>query len=178
MNDRSPEMLKSTLIAGVVCGGIGGMPLVILLNCMCCSLIVGCGFFASYLYSRDCRRVGAEFRPGAGATVGLVAGAFYSLTTTLVIAAQLALFPPNWEEAVEQSRQLPWSSPESIETVRRFFESTGPFLLMLLVFFGFMIVSAIASTVGGLIGGAVFKVAALPPAIDRDPETPPSAPAL
>ena len=87
MEERSPDMLRSTLAAGVVFGTLGAIPYVRLINISCCCLLVAtCGFFAAYLYSRESSRALTPFRPGAGATVGLVAGAFYALTQTIVDA--------------------------------------------------------------------------------------------
>ncbi len=183
MDERSPEMLKPTLISGVLFGTVGAVPILNSINCACCALVVACGFFASYLYSRECRRQGAGFRPGTGATVGLVAGAFYALTTTLLTGLILAFFPPDWGQAFEQARQMPWSRPEVIESMQNLLRSTSPFVLLVLLLFFWVLVGAVFSTVGGLIGGAAFKVvpqSPAPPAIEGDlgPPPPPSAPAV
>ena len=63
MDNQAPSMLKSTVIGGAVFGAIAAVPLVgSMLNCLCCSLITGGGFFAAYLYSRECARSGASSR--------------------------------------------------------------------------------------------------------------------
>ena len=61
MDDRSPSMLKPTLIGGGVAGAVASLPLVGALNCLCCSLIIAGGFLAAFLYSKECRAQGVEF---------------------------------------------------------------------------------------------------------------------
>ena len=65
-----PSMLKPTLIGGGVAGLLGGLPLIGAINACCCALIIGGGFLAAFLYSKECQGVGAEFRAG-GAGWGL-----------------------------------------------------------------------------------------------------------
>lgn len=193
MNDRSPDMLKPTLIAGVVFGTIAALPFFGLLNCVCCALILGAGFFAAYLYSAECKRQKAEFRPGNGAVVGLITGAFYAMMYTLVGAVvQLTVGDFVSKAVLEWLRNLPNMPAESSEAIQRAIESSGKLTAFALVmgFFLNLLLGAIFSTVGGLIGGAVFKVerpASPPPGPASGdeflpppppPPAPPSAPAV
>lgn len=185
MDNRSPEMLKPTLIAGVVFGAVGALPFFNLINCACCALVVGCGFFAAYLYSAECRRQGAEFRPGMGALVGLIAGAFYAMAETLVSAVvQLTIGDIATRMVLEMMQNLPNIPPEASDQLEKFIEQSGTFTAFTLVmgFFMTLLLGAIFSTVGGLIGGAVFRVAprsTAPPSPGTDLGTPPpSAPAV
>ena len=75
--NQAPSMLKPALISGVAFGVAGAIPVINWINCACCALIVGCGFCAAFLYSKECRTAGFAFRPGNGATVGLVSGLIY-----------------------------------------------------------------------------------------------------
>jgi hypothetical protein len=172
MNDRSPDMLKPTLIAGVVFGAVAALPFFGILNCACCALIVGAGFFAAYLYSGDCRRQGAEFRAGTGAVVGLIAGAFYAMMTTLVGAVvQITVGDFVTKAILEWLQKLPNMPSESSDAIQRALEGSRNLtpLALLLGFFLNLLLGAIFSTVGGLIGGAVFKV---------ERPTPPPAPSI
>ena len=186
MNHRSPDMLKPTLIAGLLFGVLGAVPVVNWINCACCALIVACGVFASYLYSGECRRQGAEFRPGNGALVGLVAGAFYAMASTLVGAIFRMLIGDRVAKmALEWIRNMPNLPAENRDMIEKFLEQAGAFGVLQLVL-GFvltLVVAAIFSTLGGLLGGALFKVAPppAPPAFSGDlgppPPPPPSTPA-
>lgn len=184
MNDQAPEMLKPTLIAGLVFGVAANIPVVNILNvCTCCGFIWGCGFVASYLYSRRCKEVGAEFRAGAGALVGLIAGAFYAVISSVVGGLlQLILPQPAMEEIIEQMESMGGMPPEMMDMIYEvgaFMEETGTFMLLVIVFFMTVLISAVFSTLGGLIGGAIFKVEAQPPASPGaagGPTPPPSNP--
>jgi hypothetical protein len=179
MDKRSPDLLKPTLIAGLLFGFLGGVPFVNFINCACCALIIAAGFLASYLYSKECRKVGAEFRPGTGALVGLVAGAFYALMTTLVgTVASLAMGDFVATHLVDFFKQLPNMPADTVEQLDRMAEQAGTFSVggLIVSFFGNVLFGAIFATVGGLIGGAVFKVERPAPPPPAPPPPPPFTP--
>ena len=161
MDNSSPSMLKPTLISGVVFGVLGGIPFV---NCLCCAWMMGAGFLAAYLYSSQVKAAGAEFRPGNGAVIGLVAAMFYSLTATAV-GAVFASFtgPPDLDEIVDQMEQG-GAPPEFVDMVVSVMERLSGPMLLLIGFFFTLLLAAAFCTIGGLIGGSVFKVEAQPPA--------------
>lgn len=179
MDDRSPDMLRPTLIAGALFGTLAAIPVVQFLNCACCALVIGCGLLASYLYAGACRRQGIAFRPGNGALVGLIAGAFYALAATLVgTVVQLAFGDafPRW--LLERLQDVPSIPPEAMDQLERALEESGTFRVVGLVmsFFLNVLVGAIFSTLGGLIGGALFKVEPSPPRPPVPPMPPPGVP--
>ena len=49
MTDSSPSMLKSTLIGGLSLGILAAMPVIGVLNCACCALVIAGGFLAAFL---------------------------------------------------------------------------------------------------------------------------------
>jgi len=62
MEQGRPGMLKPAIVSGAILGALSGLPGFDLFNCCtCCSLAVGAGFLASYLYSRESIRRGASF---------------------------------------------------------------------------------------------------------------------
>jgi hypothetical protein len=159
-------MLKSTLIGGGLFGLLGAIPVLNLVNCACCALVIGGGVLAAYLYSKECRAAGTEFRAGSGALVGLVAGLFYAVTGTVVGGIlKLVLPQPNPEEVMEQLEQLPFDiPPEALDSAARWMEGSAGFGGLIISFFFTLLVAAVFSTIGGLIGGAAFKVEAAPSA--------------
>lgn len=162
--DSRPSMLKPAAIGGSLFGLLAGLPLVGALNCACCALVIGGGFFAGWLYSRACAGAGVVFSPGNGALLGLSAAPFYALVSSILQAVLSSVSPEQIDQIVEQLEQanLP---PEVVEKIARFVEGgTGPLGWLFFFLFG-LAIAAIFSTVGGLIAGAVFKV------------TPPAAPA-
>jgi hypothetical protein len=172
MTDR-PEMLKSTLIGGVIFGVWAAIPILGFVNCLCCALVIGAGFVASYLYSKECRKAGVEFRPGNGAFVGLIAGLFYSISTTIVSIPVKALMPEmDMGEAMDQLRQAD-VPPEALEFIESFVQGSAGMMGIIIGFFLTLLIAAIFSTIGGLIGAAVFKVE--PPTVSTGDVPPPPA---
>jgi len=175
MNYQTPSMLKPALISGVAFGIAGAIPVVNWINCACCALIIGCGFCAAFLFSKQCREAGVEFRPGNGATVGLVAGLVYGVVSGIfggLISAATGM--GDWEEVIQQIQASGAEiDPEILDQVSGFMESSGSVMMLLIGLFFALLFGAIFGTVGGLIGGSVFKVEALPASADQAPPPPP-----
>lgn len=175
MDSRQPDLLKPTLISGAVFGTAAAIPFLNLVNVCCCALVWGCGLFAAYLYSNASRTAGVAFRPGNGAMVGLVAGAFYAVVTTVVSSVMTLLFGERlaalFAGVVENMPEAPsWLMDAMDQVVAEAGKvSVVSFLLGLLLN---VLVGAVFATLGGLLGGAVFKVEPPPP----PPMTPPPAP--
>lgn len=172
---NKPPILKSALIAGAAFGVAGGMPFLGLLNCLCCALAIGSGLVAAYLYSNECKSVGCEFSGGAGAKLGALTSLFYSLSHLIVGGlAQLFSEKPGAIDMLEQLESSPGMTPEGMDLM----EKLVPIMLGpagVLIIAALVIVAAlIFCTIGGLIGGSVFKVAAEepPPPLDAgdDPQ--------
>jgi hypothetical protein len=175
MDNKSPSMLKSTLVAAALTGVLANVPYVRLLSgCTCCSLVWLCGFMAAYLYSRECRAQGAAFRPAAGAVVGLVAGGFFAVVGSFAGLLLQKLFGNHdLLQFIDSLRSQEWMPPEAGEMFDKNMEqlqnaevTLGGFVID---FFKTVLIGAVFSTLGGLIGGAVFKTEAAPP-----PPPPPS----
>ena len=193
MNGQAPSMLKPALIAGAAFGVAGAIPVVNWINCACCALIIGCGFVAAFLYSRQCTAAGAGFTVGNGAVVGLASGLVYGVVTGVVSAVITTVFGVgDLDEIVDQLGGVGTMDPQVLDQINRFMESTGPAVLSLIGLFFSIVFGVIFGTVGGLIGGAVFKSIAPPPTpvdvgrwpapgqrpSDQAPPPPPVQPAL
>lgn len=172
MDKQAPSMLKPTLIGGGLMGLLAALPVISAINCACCALVAGGGFIAAYLYSRECSSQGVEFRPGSGAMVGLVAGLFYALSATIFGAIVTSIFGgPDVDMIIDQMEQA-GAPPEMIDAVVNFVEMLTSFAGVIILFFINLLLAAIFSTLGGLIGGAVFKVERTPPPADTASATP------
>jgi hypothetical protein len=175
MNNQAPSMLKSALISGAAFGVAGAIPVVNWINCACCALIIGCGFFAAFLYSKDCRSAGISFQPSNGATVGLVSGLVYGAVSGVLGGIISSVFGlGNWEEVIDQIQasgaDIP---PETLDQISSFMESSGSLMMVLIGIFFALLFGAIFGTIGGLIGGSVFKHQPQASAHDQAPPPPP-----
>ena len=164
MEKSAPSVWMPALIGGAVFGFLSGVPFVGALNCVCCSLVIGSGFLAAFLYSKECRKSNVEFRAGAGAKIGVVAGLFHAVVDTITgHVARLFGAGPNMDEAIEQIRSNPQIPSETADTIIGFLEMLGSEGSILFVLLINLVFGLIFATIGGLIGGATFKV---------EPETP------
>lgn len=179
MDRPAPSMLKPALIGGGVFGVLAAIPYLDVFNtCTCCSLVIAGGFLSAYLYSKECRAAGSPFSPGNGALVGLIAGAFFALATTLVGTLVVFYFgKPAIAWLLETLQNMPNLPPEAQDQIgesrRQLAEQAFSVMSAVLGFFMSMLLGAIFSTIGGLIGGAVFKVQPLPPAAPTGGTMPP-----
>ncbi len=173
--NQAPSMFKPALISGVAFGIAGAIPVVNWINCACCALIIGCGFFAAFLMSKDSRAAGFAFRPGNGATVGLVAGLIYGVVSGILgglISSAVGM--GDWEEVIEQIQMSGADiDPEVLEQVSNFMESSGGLMIILIGTFIALVLGAIFGTIGGLIGGSVFKAEPQAPVAEQAPPPPP-----
>ena len=174
--NQAPSMLKPALISGVAFGIAGAIPVVNWINCACCALIIGAGFVAAFLHSKDFRTAGAAFGPGNGATVGLVAGLVYGVVSGILGGLINAAFGMgDWQEVIEQIQASGADiDPAVVDQVSSFMESSGSVMMLLIGLFFALLFGAIFGTIGGLIGGSVFKVA--PPQPGTYTQAPPPPP--
>jgi hypothetical protein len=163
-----PSLLKPTLIGGAAFGVIGSIPCVNLLNVLCCSLIMGGGFVAAYLYANDCKKLGNPFGAADGLKLGLGAGFFYWLVSSIISGIFQILMPTDIDEMIDQfeAAGMPPEALDQIEAAAEIMAGAAGVLLVLGVTFIFAMVF---SVIGGLIGGMVFKYEGAPPAPPAPP---------
>ena len=176
MQTESPSMLKPALLGGAIFGIASALPFIGAVNCACCALIIGSGFLAAYFHSQECKSAGAEFLPGTGALVGLLAGLVHALVAWVVNSVFMATQGLDFEEMAYELEQQPWADPETTDIIVRFVEGAGVVVLILLALAFWLVVSLIFATIGGLIGGAVFKVERPLGGGGPPSSTPPSSP--
>lgn len=176
MDQPAPNMLRATLVAGGLAGALSSLPYLKVANaCTCCSMVLLGGLLASYLYSGECRRQGVAFSARQGAVVGLIAGAFHAVSTaTIGNLVLLVAGEPGLERMLRWLRDLPSTPPETTDMIdqalaqmaQRSFDLGS----LVLGFLSSVLVGAVFSTAGGLIGGVWFVVSE-PPSIDEASST-------
>ncbi|NIM00892.1 MAG: hypothetical protein GTN89_08205 [Acidobacteria bacterium] len=175
--DKNPSMVKATVIGGLSAAVLSAIPIVGCLNLACCSLLIGGGLLASFIYSRDVAAAGGTFAVGNGAAVGLVTGGFYavgsafaSAITRMIIDVSPAEQFELIREQMESSGSMPPEMLDSLDQVSSFLAESGGGLLFIIGFGFSLLLGAVFCTVGGLIGGAVFKQQPPAPAAPPTPE--------
>lgn len=167
-----PNYVQPALIGGAVMGVLSALPLIYLGNLCCCMWIVSGGVVAAYVLQQN--QTG-PITPADGAIAGLLAG-LVGACVHLVLAIPIDILMAPMERAMAQ-RFLDMAgtmSPEMRDMVDRMSGrnvefSIGIILIRRVVGFMFMLfIGAIFSTLGGLLGAALFKKQA-PPVIDVAP---------
>jgi hypothetical protein len=161
--DKNPSMIKATVIGGMTAAVLSAIPFVGCLNLACCALLIGGGLLASFIYSRDVAAAGGTFAVGNGAAVGLVTGGFYAVGSAIASAIRQAIIgvsPAEQFELIRDQMEQNDMPPEMLETLEKFstfMADSGGGVLFIIGFVISLLLGAVFCTVGGLIGGAVFK---------------------
>jgi len=140
-------------------GVLSALPLVAAGNVCCCLWVVAGGLVAAYLFQQNQT---APITPGDGALVGLLAG-LIGAVVQVVLSIPISLLVGPMERAVMQRviEMVGTMPPEVRDALERYGrgEQSGVLLVVSRIF-SFMLwlfVGAIFSTLGGLLGAAIFR---------------------
>jgi hypothetical protein len=156
--------LQPALLGGLVLGVLSALPLVSVGNLCCCLWILSGGALAAYLLQRG---QSTPISASDGALVGLGAGLIGAIVWQ-VLAVPVTIFMAPLQarlmERVLDAGDLPENVRQIFQTLR---ENAGFSILRFIIggFFALM-VSLIFSTLGGLIGAAMFRTKPTPPPPD------------
>ncbi|MFO8101738.1 MAG: hypothetical protein R6U37_06205, partial [Dehalococcoidia bacterium] len=116
--ENKPSKLVPALIGGGVMAVLGSFPIISIGNCLCCMWVLFGGGLAAYLYSKELPP-GEMLASGDGALVGLIAGLFGALFTTLLsslfILIGFRFSPEVLSEFMKSSRDMPPEVRDFIE---------------------------------------------------------------
>lgn len=170
--NSTPDKIKPAVIGGAAAGVLSAIPLVNCLNCFCCALVIGGGFFASWLYLKDQPRP-TQPPYGEGAIVGLLAGLVAAVAGTItslpmqLISGAVGLDNTAQLEQMFDQADLP---PEVQDMLGGFLASGGMGIGALVVSFFFsLVIYSIFSTLGGVLGAAVLHKNMPAPAAQSTP---------
>jgi hypothetical protein len=145
------QFAQPALIGGAVVGVLSALPIISVANLCCCLWVITGGAVAAYVLQQNQQ---GPITPGDGALAGLFAGltgAVIYLLLSIPITLLMAPVERVMMERVIESGRLP---PEFQAYVGTY---TGGAVRLVAGFFFMVVVGAIFSTIGGLIGAAVFK---------------------
>lgn len=145
-------------------GVLTGLPIVSAGNLCCCMWVIGGGVIAAYVLQQN---EAAPITAGDGATVGLLAG-IVGAFVYLIISVPISFLVAPMERMIVQRfvERMGDMPPEFREFASR---GLGMGLRLMLGFIFWLFVGAAFSTIGGVIGHAIFQKKLPPGTIDVTP---------
>lgn len=154
---------QPALIGGLIMGVLSALPLVSAGNLCCCLWVVSGGVVAAYILQQN---QATAIAPGDGAIVGLMAGvigAFVYLILSIPISILIAPMERMVMQRIVDHSSMP---PEFRDYMGTY---VGGSIRLALGFIVMLFVGSIFSTLGGLIGAAIFRKTAPPGTTDVTP---------
>jgi hypothetical protein len=147
---------QPALYGGLVLGVLSALPFINIVNVCCCLWVIAGGALAAFVLQNN---QPMPITAGDGAGVGLLAGIIGAIVYEVIaIPISLAMGPVQsriLQRVLENARDIPENLRPLIESAGR---PSGAGLVIMFVGFLFMLVVCMAfSTIGGLIGAALFK---------------------
>lgn len=170
------KMMTPIIIGGIILAGGSTIPILNLLNCLCCAWLVIGGAAASYLYIKDSP---VKVTTGDGAKLGALAGVVGSVLHSLLSIPVKMLIPATNVARLREVLDKP-GIPDWLREVLLSALGRGAFSIVA-VFIGFffmLIFSLIFATLGGIIGVGIFEKRKNGGMVVPPPAPPPTPPAL
>ena len=158
------DKMRPVLIGGLVMGVLSALPIISAGNLCCCLWVLSGGLVAAYVLQQN---QPAPIAQGDGAVVGLLAGivgAFVYLILSIPIT--LVIAPMQRELLARLTERAGSMPPEFREYVRGY---VGGAVGLTVGFIFMLVVGVVFSTVGGLIGAAIFRKPLAPHGADSVP---------
>jgi hypothetical protein len=152
-------------------GVLSALPIIGAGNLCCCLWVICGGVVAAYLLQQN---QATPISPGDGALVGLLAGLIGAFVQALIsIPISIVIGPMEramGRRLLEMAGEVPPFFREAIERSEE--SQSGAMLVVRTIVFVFvyLFAGAIFSTIGGLIGAAIFKKNTPPGTIDVTPQ--------
>jgi hypothetical protein len=156
-------MLKPALMGALVMGVLSALPGVSLGNCCCCAWLVTGGLVAAYVLQSGTPQ---PITLGDGGLVGLLAGLFGAVVNMIISVPVNLLVGPFQQRLIQRFAD---SQPDLPDNVRQIVDNMGvgavSIVGTIMAFFMMLVLGAIFSSLGGLLGAFFFKkkAAAVPP---------------
>jgi uncharacterized protein involved in cysteine biosynthesis len=167
-----PSYGQPALVGGLVMGVLSALPLVNAFNVCCCGWVIVGGLVAAYVLQQNHP---VAITPGDGALVGLLAGLIGAFVQVAVSIPINVIVGP-WERALaERIADMAGTMPPEMRTwLDRYSRGggEGPAFVVFAAVAGlvlWLVAGAIFSTIGGVIGAAIFKKSTPPGVIDIPP---------
>ena len=155
--------MQPALIGGLVIGVLSALPIVSVGNLCCCLWVIGGGVVAVFLLQQGQL---APITPGDGALTGLLAGIIGAVVYLVLAIPITAVVAPLQREMLSRMFEQ-WDAPPAYREYASGFGSSA--IGLFISFVAQLFAGAIFSTIGGLIGVAIFRKPLPPGTIDVTP---------
>jgi len=155
-------------------GVLSALPIVNVGNACCCLWVVGGGVVAAYVFQQN---QSTPIEPGDAALAGLLAGLFGAVVTVVVSLPLDLIVGPFYRELAQRALDMAGSMPPDLRDMLDRVSRRGPPTLAFLVIakavslMVWCFLGAIFSTIGGLLGGVMFKKELPPGVVDIPPSS-------
>ncbi len=160
----SPNFVRPALIGGAVMGVLSALPIVSAGNICCCLWVVTGGLVASYVFQQNQT---APISPSDGALVGLLGGIFGALIHTAVSIPIDIVVGPMQRALMQRLIDMTGNMPSDLRDMFERFgnrQTSGAFFIVghIVGMMFWLCIGGVFSTLGGLLGAAIFKKPAPP----------------
>ncbi len=167
-------MLQPVLFGALFMGVLSALPIISIGNACCCLWVIGGGVVTSYFMQRG---QPAPIQLGQGALGGFLAGVLGAVIATVLERVFSLVTGPVQEGFLESMREGVFSSsadvpPEVLEMIDTL--SASGFLVLLIGFIIYLLAGMVFSTLGGLLGAAIFRKSAPAGGPGAPPPPPPA----
>jgi len=158
---------QPALIGGLVMGVLSALPLINAANICCCLWVIAGGAVAAYLLQQNQTM---PIAPGDGALVGLFAGIIGAFVYFVVSIPIGLMLEPIQRAMVQRTLEMSGNMPPAIRQILENYSAprtgvgiVGRMLVRVIGFMFMLFVGSVFSTLGGLLGAAIFKKSAPSP---------------
>ncbi len=159
---------QPAFIGGLVMGVLSALPIINIGNVCCCLWVLSGGIVAAYVLQQN---QSAPIAAGDGALVGLLAGLLGAVIESVIAVPLSIVMAPFQRQMFDRFLEMVGNTPpEFRDMMDRFGRGGQPFAFMIIgrivALMFWMCVGAVFSTIGGLLGVAIFKKQLPPGTID------------
>jgi hypothetical protein len=173
MSATSSKLVQPALYGGLVMGVLSALPIISAGNVCCCMWVITGGLVAAYVLQQ---RQATPITPGDGALVGLMAGVFGAFVGLAISIPLTFLMAPMERQIVQRVLESSGNMPPELREMMQRFSSgdvqmtVAAHVVRLTISLVVMLVlGAIFSTLGGLLGAVFFRKPQPPTVIDVPP---------
>jgi hypothetical protein len=152
-------MLKPALIGGVLLGVCSAVPVLNLLNCVCCAWVIVGGGLAAYMYVKESSM---PVTMGRGVTLGLLTGVVGTVVSSVISIPLRLMMSSAGMNVMQQIKQaldrVPNLPPETRQMIENLAASGNMGIAVFI--FGILlslIINCLFAMIGGAIGVAIFE---------------------